>query len=402
MSLRMLIAGLIGALLSASAIAQGPAPVVVGLPSTPASAAPVPYVPEPTTPPGTWSGLQPSLPLAVDAPMSAVCPQVPPPSPAPTLADDFAGPGSSGGFGNSGGFGGAGGLGAPPGPPRVEYRVEWEPTQHVIGQNANLSLERQDLTMSAPVWLDDGDALTFHVHLRNEQINSSAILPTSGMAFPEDLWDVQAGFNYFHRFDNGWTGGVGLSVGSASDKPFQTLNELEIGGSGFLRIPSGDRNAWLFTLAYNSNSQIPIPIPGVAYSWWVNDQLHLNLGLPFAVNYRPTQDLSFDFDYMILTNVRARTTYRLLPNLKIYASYDYGTESYYLADRTDDKDRFFYNEMKLSTGVTYNINEWSTLDLSSGYVFDRQFYQGHNSTSETDLVDVSPGAFVALRLGLHF
>jgi hypothetical protein len=158
----------------------------------------------------------------------------------------------------------------------------------------------------------------------------------------------------------------------------------------------------LFTLAYSTNSQIPIPIPGVAYSWWVNDQLHLNLGLPFAVNYRPTENLSFDFDYMILTNVRARATYRLLRDLKIYAGYDYGTESYYLADRTDDKDRFFYNEMKLSTGVTYNINTWSTLDLSSGYVFDRQFYQGHNSTSETDLLDVSPGAFVALRLGLHF
>jgi hypothetical protein len=370
---RLLTASLLGALLSLPAFAQDPAPTSPPLvQDTPDTGA-----------------LQPPLPMPIDAPITP-----PPPRPT-TLANDF-GPG---GFG---GAGGGAGLGLAPGPPRADYAAFWEPSQHVNGQNANLSLFRQDLNLFSRLWVDDGDALSFGLHVRNEQINTSAILPDSGQAFPEELWDVRASVNYFHRFDNGMTAGGSLSIGSASDKPFQSINEISVGALGFLRVPSGDRNAWLFSLSYDTNSQLPIPIPGVAYSWQVNDQLHLNIGLPFEINYRPMEDLSFDFSYMLLTTVNARVTYRVLPAVKVYASYNYGTESYFLADRTDVQDRFFYNEMRLTTGLTWNLTAYSVLDLSGGYAFDRQYFEGHNFTSETNVVSVAPGPFVALRLGLHF
>jgi hypothetical protein len=376
MGSRILTASLLGALLSLPCFAQEPT-----------SAAPPPPGPD-SLDPGLQ--LQPTVPLPVDAPVTP-----PPPRPT-TLADDVGG---LGGFGGPGGFGA---LGQPPGPPRAVYLVTWEPAQHVNGQNADLSMLRQDLTFSSPLWMGETDAISFFLHARNEQLNTSAILPDSKLAFPEDLWDIRVGVNYFHRFDNGWSAGGSLSIGSASDKPFSTINEVSAGVTGFLRVPSGDRNAWLFSVSYDSNSQLPFPVPGVAYSWQVNDQLHLNIGLPFQINYRPMEDLSFDFNYMLLTTVRARVTYRVVPNVKVYAAYDYGTESYFLADRTDSQDRFFYNEMRLTTGVTWNLTAYSTLDLSGGYAFDRQYYEGHNSASETDLVDIAPGPFVALRLGLHY
>ncbi len=81
-------------------------------------------------------------------------------------------------------------------------------------------------------------------------------------------------------------------------------------------------------------------------------------------------------------------------NVKVYASYNYGTESYFLADRTDVLDGLFDNEMRLTTGLTWNLTTYSTLDFSGGYAFDRQYYEGHNSASETDLVDIAPGPFV--------
>ncbi len=85
---------------------------------------------------------------------------------------------------------------------------------------------RQDLTLTSPLWMGETDAFSFFLHVRNEQINTSAILPDSGQALPEELWDVRASVNYFHRFDNGMTAGGSLSIGSASDKPFSTINEV--------------------------------------------------------------------------------------------------------------------------------------------------------------------------------
>jgi hypothetical protein len=376
MDTRLVTASLLGALLSLPVFAQQPAPVA---PSPGQDA------------PDALSQLQPNLPMPVDGPA------LPPPPPRSlSLTDDF---GALGGFG---GFGGFGALGQPPGPPRVAYSAFWEPAQHVSGQNADLSQLRQDLTLSSPLWVGEKDAFSLFLHVRNEQINTSAILPDSRLPFPEDLWDIRAGVNYYHLFDNGWSAGGSLSIGSASDKPFSTINEVSAGATGFLRVPSGDRNAWLFSLSYDSNSQLPFPVPGVAYSWQVNDQLHLNVGLPFQINYRPLEDLSFDFNYMLLTTVQARVTYQVGPTVRVYAAYNYGTESYFLADRTDPQDRFFYNEMRLTTGLTWNLTSYSTLDLSGGYAFDRQYYEGHNSTSETDVVQVAPGPFVALRLGLRY
>jgi len=286
---------------------------------------------------------------------------------------------------------------------RADYRSTWLPSASVIGQGTSLGYVEQDLGIRCPFWQDANNEWTGSLHVRNELFQTHAFFPDTGQSFPEELWDIRLATSYRHLFENGWIAGATVSIGSASDRPFAGIGEMTAGVNAFLRVPSGDHNAWLFSLSYSSNSEVPIPIPGVAYVWQPADNLVLNLGLPFMVMYRPTDDLTLECSYMLLTTVHARASYRLCKPVRIYAGYDWNNESYLPVDRPDVNDRLFYFNQKLSAGVRATLSKNVALDLSSGYVFDRYYFEGHSlSDSNHDRIDLGDAPFVSLQCQVHW
>jgi hypothetical protein len=288
--------------------------------------------------------------------------------------------------------------------PYADYRITGYPQEPVQGQPTSLGYLQQDLAVGRPVWQDCANEWLATVHVRGEIFHTGAILPDTRQPFPSDLWNIRVGSSYRHLFDNGWIAGGSLNVGSASDKPFHSIDEMTLGASGFLRIPQGEHNAWLFTLSYSPTSELNIPIPGVAYFYAPSEWFQATIGIPFAmVNYRPTEDLSFQVSYMLVRTVHARATYRLAPRLRLYAAFDWGNESYFLAARPDERDRFFYYDTQVSAGVQWWLAKQVSLDLSGGYVFDRFYFEGHNYNDRNfNRVDVGDGPFASLRVGVHF
>jgi len=188
-------------------------------------------------------------------------------------------------MGGGGPVGGGGPMGG--GPPG--YNATWYPSRSVSGQNANLGFVRQGLNVGAPIWKEGGDMVLATVGLRNTLFSGSAILPETGRAFPDQLWNVNIGLNAMHRFDNGWMGMLMVSLGSASDKPFQSVRELTGNLGGFLRIPAAnERDFWNVGALYLFNSQVNFPIPIFAYGWNPSDKLQVNIGLPFSVDAVPS------------------------------------------------------------------------------------------------------------------
>ena len=281
--------------------------------------------------------------------------------------------------------------------PSVLYRVFWAPDQPVRGQPTDLGLVREDFAVTAPVWQDPANELSFSARLRSEILNENATFPVSGERLPDDLWNIGFGGSYRHNFDNDWTAGAGVLIGSASDKPFHGWDEMNTGLNAFLRVPHGDHDAWLFTLMYSPTAQIPFPIPGVAYAWAPSDQFRMNVGLPFQMTYRPTDDLTFSFSYMLLTTVHAQVAYHCWGPIRVYAGYDWENEAYLPADRPDTKDRLFSYDMRLSGGVQAALGGRWMLDFSSGYLFDRFYAFGNSSALSTqDRIDAGAGPFLGL------
>jgi hypothetical protein len=310
-----------------------------------------------------------------------------------------------GGFGMGGrGLGGYGMGGYGTGGPG--YRVTWYPARPVSGSGSqgDFGLLRQDFAAGVPLWHEGGDSLALSVGVRNSQFSTDAILPESHRAFPDELWNVRMGPNYLHKSDDGWSYGVGLSFGSASDKPFHSLDEMDFGFFSFLQIPArNERDAWRFMLMYSPVGNVNFPLPGLAYLWNPSATLHASIGLPPALLWQPVEDLTLNFIYLPLTTLNARATYRLVDKFFVFVGFESLQEAYFLADREDRSDRFMGFEKRLISGVRWDVGRHASLEASAGYAFDRYYGVGENWFRNLhDEVDIDPGPFVSASVRVRF
>jgi hypothetical protein len=283
------------------------------------------------------------------------------------------------------------------------YRVMWFPEAGVAGQNANLSAVRQDFHLNCPVWKDECQMVGLTTSVRNVMYSTHAVLPGATEEFPETLWDVRFGVNYAYKFANGWSAGASVNFGSASDRPFASVNELTLGFMGFLRIPVGEHNAWLFSLAYSPTGELNFPLPGVAFYWQPSDSFNATIGIPFRVMWRPVEDVTLEASYMPVTNVKAKATWRIWGGVSVYAAYDANNESYFLADRADENDRFFAYDQRVTGGVKLEFGRHCAVDFSSGYAFDRFFFEGHTRNDQNNhRVDVGDSPFLGLLVEVRW
>ena len=157
--------------------------------------------------------------------------------------------------------------------------------------------------------------------------------------------------SYPHKFDNDWTGGVALTVGSASDRPFNSIDEMYFRLVTLVRVPPGENNSWIFTLIYASDEQIfgqTLPIPGIAYAWVPSEKFTAVIGFPFSmIRYKQFETLTLDAEYYPFWTVRSRATWEIFRPLRAYVGFQWDSDHFYRADRDDKADKIFYREMRL-------------------------------------------------------
>jgi hypothetical protein len=290
--------------------------------------------------------------------------------------------------------------------PSLNYQFLGYSTEEVASQGKDFKLNEHRLFTLVPFLQSSQRDASAYLNLRTQDVGTAAIMPDTGESFPGELWDIRLGGQYRQRFENGWIGGVALGFGSASDKPFASWDETFLDVNLFARVPDGGRNAWLFFLNYSKTREfLPnVPLPGVGYWYEPNDQARLVVGIPFAyLNLRPVKEVSLSFSYFIVRSVRARVTYSPLSFLQLYGNFEWRNESYYRAERQDDKNRLFYYEKQISAGIQVSLNRQVSIDLSGGYAFDRFYFEGRDyEDRDQNRVSIGNGPFVALRAGVKF
>ena len=283
------------------------------------------------------------------------------------------------------------------------YSVTWFPSQRVARQATDLGLVRQELSLFTPILREGPDTATLSASIRNSLFDTGAILPDANRKFPGALWDISLGVAHTHAFENGWTGGIVVTAGSASDEPFKRSDVLNASLFGYMVVPAVGHDSWIFGLYYSPTADLPYPIPAIAYYWRPNETFEASIGIPFVVKWKPWPDLMFDFFYFPLRTVRARATWELQEGISTYAAFNWSNESYFLAERPNRGDRFFSYEKRLAAGLEFDL-PWSLrLDIAAGYTFDRFYFQGRRyADRERDRIDVGGGVFGAVQLRLRF
>lgn len=289
-----------------------------------------------------------------------------------------------------------------PGARRAPFRLSasWLPVRDVEGQAADLGMTGLLAELAVPVRIaPDGRSIWLAMSsLEHLTLDTDAILPDSLIAVPDNLWKVNFGGMHRREFDNGWKAGGLLTVGTASDRPFADLEDLTLTSVGFVEVPWGSRDAWNFSLFYSPTSQLPFPIPGIAYVWRPSERLTANIGVPFSLRY--DGDLwAFSADYRPLTAVNLRAARKLGDGWQAYARYEIVNDIYWLAERTNSHDRLFLFDQRAAVGVERALPGGFALDVSAAYVFDRSIFQAESfSDDRRDELHIAPGAAVSVML----
>lgn len=295
------------------------------------------------------------------------------------------------------GMGGPGGGGAP------GYSITWMPAQQVQGQATNLEVIQQSINAGFPIYRDGPDMLILNTRLQSTWLPGQAILPDSLRPLPEQLWNISVGTMYIRQFEGGSSLGVMASLGSASDKPFNQLRDYSPMMLAFYRMPVRERDAWMFSLMYSPIGELNFPLPGVSYLYQPSDNFRMNIGVPFSMMYRPVDDVTIDFSYMLLRTINLQATWRMTDCWSFYARYAWGNQSWFLSERIEDRERLFMYDMRLLGGVRYALTDKINLDAGVGYVFDRFFFTATKSSDmDHDRINLAPGMMATLSLQLRF
>lgn len=293
---------------------------------------------------------------------------------------------------------GPGGRNSGPG-----YGVTWYP---ISSRGAtDMSLVRQNLSTGMPLFKNDRDSVILTLGVKNSLYDTNAILPESGMLFPEELWNITFGTMFLRKFDNGMSGMLAINFGSASDQPFHSIDEMTLGFISMLQVPArNERDKWQYSLFYSPVGNFNFPMPGIAYQWNPSETFQAAIGLPFSLKWRPTESWTIELNYLPVLNVNARATYRWTEVISFYGGYESFQETYLLANRMDLGDRFVGFEQRLIGGMRWGIGKRGTLDCHAGYAFDRYFGTGQNQIGGglEDQIDLPSGAFVGANFSLRF
>jgi len=288
---------------------------------------------------------------------------------------------------------------------RGDYRITLYPDRPVDDQPTDLGIVEHSLTLTGPVYQDTRNEWTVAGDALVKEVDTDAILPDTREPFPSELWDVSAGIGYRHKFDNEWIGAAGLTVGSVSDRPFASFEEMFVRAIGMLRVPHGERNAWMFSLIYTTDEEFlgGLPVPGIAYQYVYSDRLKAVIGVPFTtVEYEPVEKLTLEAQYYPIRRIRTRATYVMFRPLRLFAGFDWDNDHYFRADREDDDDRLFYYEKRALAGMRFDLRHVG-IQVRGGYAFDRFYFEGEDySDRRKNRIDAADGPFAAIGLAVRF
>jgi hypothetical protein len=278
----------------------------------------------------------------------------------------------------------------------------WSPAVPVQGQPASLAMNGQFARVSVPLGRPvDGKPLWIGIaKFGRLELATDAMLPDSGQPIPDQLWLVETGGMHIRPLQGGGTIGGTFLLGSASDRPYAAGRDLTLMAIGFYNRPAkNERDEWNFSLFYSPTSQLPYPIPGVAYLWRPNATFEAKIGVPAGLDYRPNDDWSFSIGYTPLVNVNAIARRRLGERLSAIAFYRTDTEIYFLADRVRNDERFYVFDQRAAVGLERVLAGGFAFEVTASYLFDRKLFQGTNFTSgRTDVVNFDPGLGVSAQL----
>ncbi|MFA5103680.1 MAG: hypothetical protein WC527_00645 [Candidatus Margulisiibacteriota bacterium] len=291
-------------------------------------------------------------------------------------------------------------------PPIISYSTRQTGAQESNIPRAGLDSIENNFMALMPLSTGNKSDLGAVIMYKTRIQQTDAVIPSNGIKIPEKLNNLLAGSVYKKTFDNGWTAGLAALLGSASDKLFYSKNQIVVRTDAYLKVPSNGENSWLYYIDYNNNRSFwrSYPIPGAGYWFKPAENLEAILGLPLLyANFCPTKNWGMNVLYIFPTQVQSRIEYGLTPQLTAYGAFEWGGDIFAPSDWDKPSSRLCYYEKTLEAGLHWQFMQYSGLDISAGYAFDRYYSEAEGfSDRQINSVPFKNAAFFQLRAGFPF
>lgn len=271
-------------------------------------------------------------------------------------------------------------------------------------QDENFRISGYEFHLMTPLRQDPNSELALVAGYTHLNFSTAARLTDAGVSLPDDFSNPYFGGFYRKNLDDGEMFGIHTTMGSPSDKPFDSSREIALNASAFYRVPDTGTNAWYYFLNYSNTRDFlnNVPIPGIAYFKFHNRRLQTMLGAPLCnIRWTPTEKFSTQATYILFRTFHAKATYELSETLDLYTAFDWQNQSFLRAGRDDRDDRLVYNEKQIKAGLACTLSPNLTLDLSAGYAFDRFIYEADEyDDRDENRISITDGPFAAITT--HF
>lgn len=281
-----------------------------------------------------------------------------------------AGPRGSGGLSSFSGVLGSMGL-APSQKKIMSYSGSYSPEINPT------PIQQHRLNLSSPLWTQGKESLATSLTVGQIKWNDPQMWKRQNFETPESLSRVEWGGQYSKKLNDSESIGLKGSLGSASDQVFASINEVTFSLNGTYAFPSQNGNYWILTAFMSNNNPLLnyVPIPGFIYLKKTSTFTGM-FGLPFlSFQWTPTKEWIFSTSYFI-TNLTSEAAYSLSDSLQLFTGFAISQQTFLRADRSNIRDRLFFNEKKIYVGLKVPFGKMFSGDFQIGQSFDRKLEEG--------------------------
>lgn len=274
----------------------------------------------------------------------------------------------------------------------VEGNTAWEGNPTVINQGK--------VGLTSPLYKKNGSSVTTTLSAGNLHFNEAVDVPEGESI--DLLHRVEMGGQYTRMTPEKKVFGLRGSVGSAADKPFATDREFIFTANAFYAPPSEKDSMWMYTLFVSNNNPIAnyVPIPGFIY-FTKKETFTGMFGLPFmSIQWTPWKRWLFSAS-LFLINVKTSVSYIFSEKTQLSVGFSSMQQTFLREEREDFRDRLFFNEKRLYTGIRQVFGE-VVGELQGGIAFDRSLREGRRFNDYEWRSDLGRSAFVNASMILSF
>jgi hypothetical protein len=229
-------------------------------------------------------------------------------------------------------------------------------------------------------------------------------LHTTNKRLPNQLSDdsIAVGSGLFKN--GSWIGAMTVGLGYAGSSPIENCAGW-YGKADAILVKQLNNDDFLgFVVDYDGHrSYAPdLPLPGVGYSHRFDPKLQMVVGFPYSsVSWKPIERLDFEFEYAMLSDIRARLSYEFIKHWMGYGLWDYRRDAFHVSNLEKDR-RLLFVQHRIETGIRFQPVRQATFGLGIGYGFDGELNQGFDFQRTHRIADFSDEPYVRGEVDVRF